>query len=98
MVVNCEFREAYPQASCVLVYREYNSPLLRVIEFPQFSHFPVTIAVDDPKIYTFAVFGKDSVRGMEQQPVVCVKYDRQAITGISQQKYIQSTRYREVEI
>ena len=84
-VVNCEFREAYPQASCVLVYREYDSPLLRVLEFSQFSNFPVTIAVDNPENYTFAVFGKDSVRGMEYEPIVCAKYDgKAAVTGIPQ--------------
>ena len=87
-VVNCEFREAYPQASCVLVYREYDSPLLRFVEFPKFSHFPVTIAVDNPENYTFAVFGKDSVRGMEYEPIVCAKYDgKAAVTGIPQTNY-----------
>ena len=74
IVVDCEFVEGSPQSSCVLVYREYNSPLLTVADIPQLFDFPVSISVSDPENYTFALFGKDSELGMEEEPVVCVKY------------------------
>ena len=74
IVVDCEFSEDNPQFSCVLVYREYNSPLLTVADIPQLFNFPVSITVSDPENYTFALFGKDSELGMEEEPVVSVKF------------------------
>ena len=74
IVVDCEFVEGNPQSSCVLVYREYNSPLLTVADIPQLFNFPVSITVSDPENYTFALFGKDSELGMEEESVVCVKF------------------------
>ena len=73
VVIDCEFAETSPQASCVLVYREYGSPLLTVADLPQL--FPVSITVASPENYTFALFGRDPATGMEEEPVVCVKFN-----------------------
>ncbi|CAI8046216.1 hypothetical protein GBAR_LOCUS25542 [Geodia barretti] len=79
VVIDCEFSEVYPEASCVLVYREYGSPLLTVVELSQLINFPVSITVDNnPENYTFALFGKDSTTGIEKEPVICMKFDKQA--------------------
>ena len=53
---------------------EYDSPLLTVVELPQLIEFPVFITVSDPENYTFALFGRDSQLGMEEEPVACVKF------------------------
>ena len=74
IVVDCEFAEDNPQSSCVLVYREYNSPLLTVADIPQLFDFPVSITVSDPENYTFALFGKNSELGMEEEPAVSIKF------------------------
>ena len=78
IVIDCEFSEVYPEASCVLVYREYGSPLLTVVELSQLINFPVSITVDNPENYTFALFGKDSTTGTEEEPVICIKFDKVA--------------------
>ena len=80
IIVDCQFTETHPKASCVLVYREYDSPLLTVIDIPQFFDFPVSITVEYPENYTFALFGKDSMLGMDKDPVVCIKF-RLPVTG-----------------
>ena len=72
--IDCEFSETYPQASCVLVYREYDSPLLTVVDIPQLLHFPVSITVDSPENYTFALFGKNGAL-MEEKPLVFMKFN-----------------------
>ena len=72
--IDCEFSETYPQASCVLVYREYDSTLLTVVDIPQLFEFPVSITVDSPENYTFALFGKDGAL-MDEKPLVCVKFN-----------------------
>ena len=74
IAVDCEFAEDNPQSSCVLVYREYDSPLLTVVELPQLIEFPVSITVSDPENYTFALFWRDSQLWMEEEPVACVKF------------------------
>ena len=76
IIVDCQFTETHPKASCVLVYREYDSPLLTVIDIPQFFDFPVSITVEYPENYTFALFGKDSMFGMEEEPIAHVKFTR----------------------
>ena len=43
-------------------------------DIPQLFNFPVSITLSDPENYTFALFGKDSDEGMEEEPVVCVKF------------------------
>ena len=74
IVIDCEFLDVVQEASCVLVYREYSSPLLAVIDIPQLLHFPVSLTVDNPENHTFTLFGKHSVTGMEEQPVITVKF------------------------
>ncbi|CAI8044752.1 hypothetical protein GBAR_LOCUS24791 [Geodia barretti] len=74
IVVDCEFSEVYPEASCVLVYREYGSLLLTVVDIPQLFDFPVSITVDNPKIYTFALFGKNDAMSLDEAPLVYTKF------------------------
>ena len=74
IVIHCEFLDVVQKASRVLVYREYGSPLLTVIDILQLLHFPVSLAVDNPENYTFALFGKHPLTGMEKHPVIIVKF------------------------
>ena len=46
---------------------------LTVTEYDQSTEFPVTISVDNTEEYTFAVFGKNGVDGIEPEPVVTMK-------------------------
>ncbi|CAI8008282.1 hypothetical protein GBAR_LOCUS5680 [Geodia barretti] len=48
-------------------------PLLTVVDMPHLLHFPVSLAVDSPENYTFALFGKHPVTGMEEQPLLTLK-------------------------
>jgi hypothetical protein len=74
VVIDCQFSEVSPQtASCVRVYREYGTPLLTVVDMPHLLHFPVSLAVHSPENYTFALFGKHPVTGMEEQPLLTLK-------------------------
>ncbi|CAI7991644.1 hypothetical protein GBAR_LOCUS792 [Geodia barretti] len=74
VVIDCQFSEVSPQtASCVLVYREYGTALLTVVDMPHLLHFPVSLAVHSPENYTFALFGKHPVTGMEEQPLLTFK-------------------------
>ena len=69
MTVMCQFGEEIQEASCVLVYREYGDETLVVVEYPQNSTvFPVTVTVDHPGDYTFAIFGKRSFE-FDQKPM-----------------------------
>ena len=70
VTIRCEFTDDYPEASCVLVYREYNDPYLTVEEYDRSTEFPVTISVDSTEKYTFAVFGKNGTSGIDPKPVV----------------------------
>ena len=65
IVIHCEFLDVVQEVSCVLVYREYGSPLLTVVDIPQLLHFPFSLAVDNPENYTFALFGKHPLTGTE---------------------------------
>ena len=73
VTIRCEFTDDYPEASCVLVYREYNDPYLTVEEYNRSTEFPVTISVDNTERYTFAVFGRNGVDGIEVEPVIKLK-------------------------
>ena len=73
VIITCEFADDYPEASCVLVYRKYNDPYLTVEEYDRSTEFPVTISVDNPEKYTFAVFGKNGEKGKVPEPVVLLK-------------------------
>ena len=72
-MIDCEFSEVYPEASCVLVYREYGSPLLTVVDIPQLFDFPVSITVDNPENYTFALFGKNGAIMLDEKPLLYAK-------------------------
>ena len=58
VIVECEFEDNIEGASCVLVYRQYDSDMLIVKEYFQNSMFPATVTVSNLTSYTFAVFGK----------------------------------------
>ena len=53
-----------------------------MVELPQLIEFPVSITVSDPENYTFALFGRDSQLGMEEEPVACVKFTLAVSGGI----------------
>ena len=80
-MIDCEFVDVVQEASCVLVYREYDSPLLTVVDIPQLLHFPVSLVVDKPENHTFALFEKHPVTGMEKHPVITVKFSDLGVSG-----------------
>ena len=45
-----------------------------MVEISKLIKFPVFITVSDPENYTFALFGKSSDEGMEEEPVVYAKF------------------------
>ena len=71
VTVDCKVANGYPEASCVLVYREYGNTTLTVREYSQFSQLSITLSVDKPENYTFAIFGKNSE--IEKHPAYIVK-------------------------
>ena len=79
VTIRCEFTDDYPEASCVLVYREYNDPYLTVEEYDRSTEFPVTISVDNTERYTFAVFGKNKTDGFDSEPVKTLKSEDHVI-------------------
>ena len=80
VTITCEFADGYQEASCVLVYHEYDKPNLTVKVFnDSFYDFPVTITVDDPDKYTFSLFGKNGASAIEQEPVIRIKRENHAI-------------------
>ena len=70
MQVKCVFLDDYPQASCVLVSREYGNPVLTVIEYPQNTLFPVTVKVNRSTQITLSIFGKNGKEEIDLQPIV----------------------------
>jgi hypothetical protein len=61
--IDCKFKQGVENASCVIVYYQVNvgEDMLKVVEYSQSTKFPVVIdTVDDPRNYTFAIFGKNS--------------------------------------
>ena len=79
VTIRCEFTYDYPEASCVLVYREYDDPYLTVEEYNRSTEFPVTISVDNTEKYTFAVFGKNRMDGIEVEPMITLKNESHGI-------------------
>ena len=67
VTVNCTVAADYPEASCVLVYRKYDNPLLTITDFSQ----SIKLNVDKPENYTFAIFGKNIE--IEEHPAYIVK-------------------------
>ena len=79
VTITCEFSDGYQEASCVLIYHEYNEPNLTVKVFNNsFYEFPVTITVDNPDKYTFSLFGKNVSSAIEQEPVIRIKMKNHA--------------------
>ena len=74
MTVDCKVANGYPEASCVLVYREYGNTMLTINDFSQSFPFPITLSVDKPENYTFAIFGKNGVREIEEESAFIVKF------------------------
>ena len=64
--VTCELPAGYPEASCVLVYREYGNTTLGVRVYNGNTIFPITISGQN---YTFAVFERRSDRHIDRIPV-----------------------------
>ena len=74
MTVDCEFSEECPLTSCVLIYREYENSTLTVIDYnPTTTVFPVTLTVDDPENFTFAIFGRNCEGELEKKPAKTIK-------------------------
>ena len=76
VTMSCEFADEYPEASCVLVYRECN---LTVKEYKRSIEFPVTVSVENSQKYTFAVFGKNGSDIIEPEPVITLKNKSYAV-------------------
>ena len=78
MIIDCEFGTESLEASCVLVYREYDNPTLNVITYyKQNTSFPVSITIDNPegKIYTFAIFGRDGSTNIDRMPLTSTRVE-----------------------
>ena len=48
-------------------------------EYDRSTEFPVTISVDYTERYTFAVFGKNGIDGIEAEPVIKLKNESHGI-------------------
>ena len=79
VTITCEFVDEYPEASCVLVYREYNDIYLTVQTYTRSTKFPFTLSVDNPEKYTFALFGKYGLDGIEKEPAITLKNESHAV-------------------
>ena len=78
MIIDCTFAAVYLEASCVLVYREYDNPILNVrTYYKQNTSFPVSITIDNPegKIYTFAIFGRDGSTNIDRIPLTSTRVE-----------------------
>ena len=72
MIIDCTFGTESLEASCVLVYREYDNPILNMMTYyKQNTSFPVSITIDNTegKIYTFAIFGRDGSTDIDRLPL-----------------------------
>ena len=73
VTVDCKVANDYPEASCVLVYREYDNTTLIVTELSQ-SILSITLNIDRPEIYTFAIFGRNGNSEIAEHPAFIVKF------------------------
>ena len=73
MTVDCKVAADYPEASCVLVYREYDNTTLIVTELSH-SILSITLNIDRPEIYTFAIFGRNGNSEIAEHPAFIVKF------------------------
>ena len=74
VTVDCAVAAGYPEASCVLVYREYGNSTLTVRDFPLLPVFSIKLPVNTPDNYTFAIFGKNGDSEIEEKPAFIVKF------------------------
>ena len=81
VTVDCDFPEDCPLTSCVLIYREYNNSTLTVIDYsPTTTVFPVTLTVDQPENFTFAIFGRNCEGKLEENPANVYKKIMRPVT------------------
>ena len=73
VIVDCKVANGYPEASCVLVYREYDNATLIVTELAH-SILSITLNIDRPEIYTFAIFGRNGNSEIAEHPAFIVKF------------------------
>ena len=73
VTVDCKVANGYPEASCVLVYRKYDNTTLIVTELSH-SILSITLNIDRPEIYTFAIFGRNGNSEIAEHPVFIVKF------------------------
>ena len=73
VTVDCKVANGYPEASCVLVYREYDNTTLIVTELSH-SILSITLNIDRPEIYTFAIFGRNGNSEIAEHPAFIVKF------------------------
>ena len=75
MTIDCKFAVNCPLALCVLIYREYNSSTLTVIDYNPTTEFPISITVDQPEKFTFAIFGINCIGEIEEMPATSLKLE-----------------------
>ena len=70
VTIDCQFRDGAADTSCVLIYQANNvDDVLMVVEYSQNTDFPIVKTIDDPRNFTFAIFGKNSTH-FDERPVV----------------------------
>ena len=75
VIIDCEFADKCALASCVLIYREYGDASLTVIDYNRTTVFPVSVSVDQPENFTFALFGRNCKGEIEESPAIQLKFD-----------------------
>ena len=75
VTIDCGFAVECPLALCVLIYREYNNSTLTVIDYSPTTDFPVTVTVDQPEKFTFAIFGVNCEGEIEERPATSMKLE-----------------------
>ena len=94
--VLCEFTDDYPDSSCVVVYREHNSTVLTVIDYPHTTIFPVSVTVGKYPT-SLSVFGKDRENNMDKKPFTAKLIKATSVmptTPMSSGKYPIKTHYQ----
>ena len=56
-------------------------------EYDRSTEFPVTISVDNTERYTFALFGKNGIDGIDSEPVI-IKLKNESAESPPKRKYI----------
>ena len=76
VIIDCEFAKECVLASCVLIYCEYGDASLTVIDYNRATTvFPVSVSVDQPENFTFALFGRNCKGEIEERPAIQLKFD-----------------------